>query len=42
MHDFFVRFDPERASDDVRRRFYCDNFLALMGSSARHLATATA
>jgi predicted TIM-barrel fold metal-dependent hydrolase len=26
------------ASDDVRRRFYCDNFLDLMGAAARGLA----
>lgn len=26
------------ASDNVRRRFYCDNFLDLMGSGASHLA----
>jgi len=26
------------ASDDVRRRFYCDNFLDLMGSAADALA----
>jgi predicted TIM-barrel fold metal-dependent hydrolase len=28
------------ASEEVRQAFYCDNFLALMGSSARHLAAA--
>ncbi len=26
------------ASDDVRRRFYCDNFLDLMGSAGANLA----
>jgi predicted TIM-barrel fold metal-dependent hydrolase len=26
------------ASDDARRRFYCDNFLDLMGTAARALA----
>ena len=26
------------AGDDVRRRFYCDNFRDLMGSAARALA----
>ena len=26
------------ASEDVRRRFYCDNFLDLMGSAGAHLA----
>ncbi len=25
------------ASDDIRRRFYCDNFLDLMGGAGRHL-----
>jgi predicted TIM-barrel fold metal-dependent hydrolase len=28
------------ASDEVRQRFYCDNFLDLMGTAARHLAAA--
>ncbi len=28
------------ATDDVRRRFYSDNFLELMGTPARHLAAA--
>ena len=38
------RFDRSLgdAGEAVRQAFYCDNFLALMGSSARHLATATA
>jgi predicted TIM-barrel fold metal-dependent hydrolase len=26
------------AAESVRQRFYCDNFLELMGASARHLA----
>jgi predicted TIM-barrel fold metal-dependent hydrolase len=28
------------ASEDVRRRFYCDNFLDLMGTAGAHLAAA--
>jgi uncharacterized protein len=28
------------ASESVRQQFYCDNFLELMGASARHLAAA--
>jgi predicted TIM-barrel fold metal-dependent hydrolase len=27
------------ASDEVRQAFYCDNFLEMMGSAARHLAS---
>lgn len=30
------------APESVRQAFYCDNFLTLMGSAARHLATAVA
>jgi len=29
------------ASDDVRQAFYCDNFLQLMGASARQLTPAS-
>lgn len=25
-------------SDEIRRRFYCDNFIDLMGSAGAHLA----
>jgi predicted TIM-barrel fold metal-dependent hydrolase len=28
------------ASDEVRRKFYCDNFLDLMGTAGKHLAAA--
>jgi predicted TIM-barrel fold metal-dependent hydrolase len=38
----FERFERSLGdrAEDVRQRFYCDNFLDLMGTAARHLVAA--
>jgi hypothetical protein len=38
----FERFERSlgERSEELRQRFYCDNFLDLMGTAARHLVAA--